>query len=183
MSVLGSEQIHYADSGLGGSEVMPVAAFQAFAAVGAAELVVLDIVVANAYRGLDVPVARQHPLVSARNARSGKPSLVARVLQSVQDAQGELHFAHVELASHEMEAVEPAVEALARPETELGLHHPVAYLLLARELPRVKAVEKLHSIIACDGGLHSEVDGGGGPVQEISLDADLLCPHGQREHK
>ena len=53
------------------------------ATFGTAELLVVDIVVAYAYFSLEVPVAREHPLIAVGDTAAGIPAFIAVVSEAL----------------------------------------------------------------------------------------------------
>lgn len=170
----GLERIDKAEGCLGGAYVVLVGGVELLAAVAALEGFVLDVVVAHADGGLEVPVLAQHPLVSGRDAAAEEPAFVAVVLEPVPDAEGDVDAGDVELAAHQVRAEEPAVEGLAKPVAVFGHEEPVASALRLGVFPGVPAVEELQGVLVGNGGFDPEVGSSGSPVQEVRLKRHVL---------
>ena len=113
------------------------------AAAFAGETVVAGIGPADTDFGLDVPMLGEHPGMSVGDACSGKPSLIAGILQMGEVCAekievGEAYRTYIILTAMEFQTDEIAVQGLAEPIAHLRLGEPVFPPFATRERPVIK---------------------------------------------
>lgn len=130
-----SDYVDQRHCGFGGGDEVLAPSTRLFAAVQAPVAFVLGMQKTDADACLDAPAGRKDEVVAIRKAATYDISFVTLDAHSLEQTQGELHFAYVILSVHQVHTEEVSSERLAHPVAELGLNEPMfpAFLLSYRE--------------------------------------------------
>lgn len=155
---------------------MLLVVFRLVAAVGARELVVIEIEIARSQRGLEVPVLGEQPLVSVADAHACAPALPALVLEvehlQVREVVGD---------EGDVQPEEMPLERLAEPVTDLGvyaqvLHGAVVGAVVVLAVEGVEARLYVQCPMPRQTELGAGVECGRAPVGQVGLDGGHGAP-------
>lgn len=155
---------------------MLLVVFRLVPAVGAGELVVIEVEVTHAERGLEVPVLGEQPLVAVAHANARAPALAALVLQIKHFQVGEVVGDEGDVQTQEM-----PLERLAEPVADLRVdtqvfHGAVVRAVVVLPVEGVEARLDVQRPVTGQTELEAGVERGRAPVRQVGLDSDHGAP-------
>ena len=111
-------------------------------------------------------------MVAVAYAAADHPSLIARMAERRQQRDPE--SAGVVLSAQQVHAPAAAVERLAVPPPDFGLHQPVLHLPVAGEGPRIEIPREVHGPARGESRLQRQIDRRRRIVEQVALDGQPL---------
>ena len=160
-----------------------------FVAAGSAIIfIVTQINITDTDGRFQSPAFAEGPLVAVAQACARSPAVVTGVFEEFR----ELHASGVVLAVKGVEAYIVALEGPAEPVFGFGHDEPVVQLRVGGDAVGIGAVREIEGVIAYGGRqriarsetpFQPNVGGSSRPIQQVGLDAGLLCTSGMKRSR